>query len=266
MLLLVVGLVGLIGQTTAWAGAILPRYRIEDMGLLSRYSASEMNSRLFFLSDGGIWSDRVSLDSNEKLYRKGEYLLSFTYSNTTPGMIRQYNLKQDGSDINLLENFDPKNSKLLSFSSTGQSLFEAHEKNGYIEFVYDTISGQKTIVDRSLSPINLQFASGINRIGEMIGVASFGNDLPGAIYYPSIASNAVLLSELVDNLKEWRLESATDINDSGEITGWGYDYGVDHSLRVFKLTPTVQVPEPSTWLIFGVGSLWIFRKFRPAVN
>ena len=94
----------------------------------------------------------------------------------------------------------------------------------------------------------------------MIGVASFGNDVPGAIYYPSIASNAVLLSALVDNLKEWRLESATDINDSGEIIGWGYDYGVDHSLRVFKLTPTVQIPEPSTWLIFGIGSLWLLRK------
>jgi len=256
----VAGLIGWGGQPAGWADAMLPRYRIEDMGLVSQYSSMDTNSRLWFLSDGGIWAERVALDSSEKLYRKGEYLLSFTYSNTTPGMIRQYNLKQDGSDINFLENFDPINSKLLSFSSAGQSLFEARGTNGYLEFVYDTISGQKTIVDRSLSPIDLQFAFGINRMGEMVGQASFMSGGPGAIYYPTIDSKAVLLSTLVDNLREWRLQSATDINDSGEIIGWGYDLRVNDSLRVFKLTPVAQVPEPASWLIFGLGSLWLLGK------
>ena len=259
--IVVTGLIGWGGQPTGWADAMLPRYRIEDMGLLSQYSSMDTSSRLWFLSDGGIWAERVALDSKDKLYRKGEYLLSFTYSNTTPGLISQYNLKQDGSDINLLKSIDPNSSSLVAFSSAGKGLFfENTGKSGYREIVYDTKSGQEIPIDVSMSPVNIQSVFGINHAGEMAGEASFDSDVPGAIYYPSIDSKAVLLSTLVDNLREWRLKSATDINDSGEIIGWGYDYGIDHALRVFKLTPTAQVPEPSTWLIFGIGSLWLLRK------
>jgi len=62
------------------------------------------------------------------------------------------------------------------------------------------------------------------------------------------------LNELIDSSLGWELKIAYDINESGQIVGYGsYNGGNDHA---FLLTPDQQpgpVPEPATILLFGTG-------------
>ena len=262
MMLVVVGLVWLIGQTTAWAGAMLPRYRFEDLGLASTYN-SAVNSfpNVVWLSDGMVYGGNLTLDSTDKLHRKGEYLRADVWS--SQGRLEEFVLNKDGSDVNLLSGFDPNTSDFQTFSSAGKAIFSEVGS----QFVFDTSTGQKINIPRIVGNDTYGLL-GINGLGEMVGSGWIEGDRK-ALYYSSIGSEALLLSKLVvDPPGKWLLRAATDINDAGEIIGWGYDYSklLDDGPRVFKLVPVAPVPEPSTWLILGVGSLWIFRKFRPAVN
>ena len=107
----------------------------------------------------------------------------------------------------------------------------------------------------------------INGLGQVVGEANIDGIGTNATFYMTKYSEALLLSSLVEKLGGWSLIRATDINDAGEIIGYGNDLNKpDSDYRVFKLVPVAPVPEPSTWLIIGSGSLWIFRKFRPAAN
>ena len=262
MLLVVVGLVGLIGQTTAWAGAILPRYRFEDLGLASTYN-SAVNSfpNVVWLSDGTVYGGNLTLDSTDKLHRKGEYLRADVWS--SQGRLEEFVLNKDGSDVNLLSGFDPNTSDFQTFSSAGKAIFSEVGS----QFVFDTSTGQKINIPR-IAGNETYGLLGINGLGEMVGTGNVSGDTQ-ALYYTSIGSKALLLSALVvDPPEKWLLEAATDINDAGEIVGYGYDLSQStlEGRRIFKLVPVAPVPEPSTWLIIGSGSLWIFRKFRPAAN
>jgi hypothetical protein len=258
----VAGLIGWGGQATGWAGAMLPRYRIEDMGLASQYSSTS-SPRLWLLSNGGIWSSRVNLESYESLYRKGEYLLSYAYSSTVSGQVSKYILKKDGADVNLFENFNPDQTPLIAFSSTGQGLFNEYQANGsYGQFVYNTATGEKTVVNHMpfASAIYRTFA--INGLDQLVGSVYIDGKGSIATYYQSKYSEALSLSSLVIDLGGWSLLSATDINDAGEIIGYGNDLNKpDSDYRVFKLVPIATVPEPSTCLILAVGSILVLCKY-----
>ena len=238
------------------ADSMLPRYRLEDLGLASKYSSNSADPNLLWLSDGSVYGVNITLDSTDKLYRKGEYLRIYDGKNPP----HEYILKKDGSDVNLLAGFDPKTATFKTFSSSGKAIFSEAGS----QFIFDTATGLKTNFPTYVGD-DIYSLRGINGLGEMVGTGSIGGDTQ-ALYYSSIGSEAAFLSTLVDDLGLWKLRNATDINDSGEIVGWGYDYSksLDDGPRVFKLVPVAPVPEPSTWLILGLGSLWVFRKFRSA--
>lgn len=89
------------------------------------------------------------------------------------------------------------------------------------------------------------------------------------IYYglgtrPLLWSEALLGSEpaglvdlntLLPENSDWTLISASGINDSGQITGWGF---LDGEPLAYRLDP---VPEPSTWALFGLGG-FVFLGVR----
>jgi hypothetical protein len=264
-MLVVVGLVGLIGQTTAWADVMLPRYRFEDLGLASKYSSGGSDPVVWFLSDGTVASADSSIASEELRYRKGEYLRADVWS--SQGRLEKFVLKKDGSDVNLMPDFDPNKMNFRSFSSNGYAIFYDSSGNGTSpQFIFNTSTGEKTWIPVYVGTDTYSLI-GINGLNKMVGTGSVGGDTQ-ALYYASIDSAALILRTLVDNPGQWVLRSAMDINDAGEIIGWGYDYSkpLDDGPRVFKLVPVAPVPEPSTWLILGVGSLWIFRKFRSSAK
>lgn len=258
LMVAVAGLIGWSGQPTGWADAMLPRYRIEDMGLASKYrSSSNSNPELVWLSDGTIYGDSITLNSTDdyKLYRKGEYLRADAYK--SPGILDTWVLKKDGSDVNLLAGIDPKTSFFQTFSSSGKAIFSEVGS----QFVFETSTGQKTNIPKIVGNDTYGLL-GINGLGEMVGRGEIGG-WTSAIYYASINSKANLLSTLVvDSPGKWLLEAATDINDAGEIIGYGYDLSQStlEGRRIFKLVPVAPVPEPSTWLIFSLGSLWLLKK------
>ena len=89
----------------------------------------------------------------------------------------------------------------------------------------------------------------INDNGQVVGNAE-----PDG-YYPFLYSNGMMvdLNSLIDPASGWTLDSATAINDSGQIVGWG-----DNSLgqgHAFLLTPVALVPEPSTLVLLLMGAI-----------
>jgi probable HAF family extracellular repeat protein len=103
---------------------------------------------------------------------------------------------------------------------------------------------------------------GINAAGDVVGRSYLdGYSLQHAFLYTA-ATGTVDLNDLIDPQSHWELWSARDINDAGQITGYGI---VDGKFHGFVLTP---VPEPGGCALATLGCLsltmWHFssRKTR----
>lgn len=66
-----------------------------------------------------------------------------------------------------------------------------------------------------------------------------------------------LLSSII-NRSGWSELIATDINDNGQIVGQGVYNG---TTRGFLMNP-ITIPEPTTLMLLGVGSLFLRAKQR----
>lgn len=96
------------------------------------------------------------------------------------------------------------------------------------------------------------FGNGLNSAGQVVGSILVGTDYRDrAIHNAFLYSGGEMvdLNTLIDPSAGWTLSVATDINDSGQIVGWGTspDGGVYHA---FLLTP---VPEPEIYAMMLVG-------------
>jgi len=68
-------------------------------------------------------------------------------------------------------------------------------------------------------------AYGINEIGQVVGRSHTGTSTSPGEYHGFIWHNGVLtdLNELLDQESGWIVNTASDINENGEIVGWGYN-------------------------------------------
>jgi probable HAF family extracellular repeat protein len=88
----------------------------------------------------------------------------------------------------------------------------------------------------------------MNERGDIVGMLTAPNDDTVAFVY--IGSTIYDLNGLIDPASGWLLREAHDINNLGQIVGWGE---LDGMLpRAFRLDP---VPEPSAILLITFGSL-----------
>jgi len=87
-------------------------------------------------------------------------------------------------------------------------------------FDYATHLGQQAVIFNGtavqpLAPTGTYGAHGVNRWGQIVGAGS-----DGAFVYD--ATNGVRALNSLVNEPDWDLKAAYDINDNGEIVGWGY--------------------------------------------
>ena len=136
-------------------------------------------------------------------------------------------------------------------------------------YLYDSGSVQALDV---LPGYDFSIGRGINAAGDVVGYSATGEitdplhatDEPFFWFLTSSGEDRAFLfrdgamhdlNSLIDPASGWTILGATDINDSGQIVGWGTLAGEDPTrVHALLLTP---VPEPSGWLLAGVGVLAI---------
>lgn len=256
--LLALSLFAAMASPEAQADSMLPHYQLEDLGPISDYAG--YSPRLF--EDGRVMS--TANTPWEEYWRHGDYSYSQKYFGA--GQLIEHVLKKDGSDVNLMAGVNPALSWFRDFNAKGEYLAidSGTSENAYHEYVFDTKTGNRTLVNLSGFGEENPEVFGMNSQGNLVGRVLVIPGGPQAIFYESATSQAILLSSLIDGTSNWLLKTAGDINDAGEIVGIGSDLNLPYyNERAFKLVPITPVPEPSTWLIFAACGIWVVRKRLP---
>ena len=120
----------------------------------------------------------------------------------------------------------------------------------------------------ALVPIDSR-ADGINDFGQVVGgLDSFCDFCPGSafLYSDGLITDLSLLAPVV--AAGWtQLTAAVDINNHGQIVGWGRrEDSPGGGSRAFMLSPIVAIPEPETYamLLIGLGLLSFVSRHRKA--
>lgn len=106
-------------------------------------------------------------------------------------------------------------------------------------------------------------ANALNNAGAVVGLSDIGG--PDGFEYHAFlygAGGMADLNDLVGGLGDWRLITATDINDTGQILAEACrnDSGECRAVRLDLVTP---VPEPGAWMLMAAGLaalLWHARR------
>ena len=138
-------------------------------------------------------------------------------------------------------------SEANGINDSGQVVGYAHNASDQSRaFLYD--SGVMT--DLGTFGGDYSRANGINDSGQVVGEATIPSGLPHAFLYHS--GTMTDLNGLLPPDSGWEhLYDAWDINNNGQIVGYGWIDGQEHA---FVMTP---VPEPSTFALLGVFVLWL---------
>ena len=147
---------------------------------------------------------------------------------------------------------------------------------GSVSIAYDINNLKQVVGTSQTNPINgnqhaFSWRGGImSDLGVLPGAvasAAYGINNKGEIVGHDNADRAILwldnlsfdLSTLLDSSGAgWTLEAATDVNDSGQIVGFGLNG--EGQTRAFVLT---QVPEPNTMALLAIGAgAAAMRKYR----
>jgi probable HAF family extracellular repeat protein len=110
-------------------------------------------------------------------------------------------------------------------------------------------------------------ARGLNNLGWVVGLSALGGagdfDYHAFLYREHGMAD---LNALLDPLGDWRLVSAVDVNDAGQILAQACNFASDEC-RAVRLDLIAAVPEPASWpmLLAGLGVL-VLRRVRRRVR
>ena len=147
-----------------------------------------------------------------------------------------------------------KNSRARAVNDVGQIVGWAETPAGNQHaFIWDSTGGIRELSE--LGDVDTSRAFGINKAGQVVG-----EWYPGGKNRAFFWENGQMtdLNDLIPEGTGWVLEVAEDINDSGQIVGYGHIEGcVD--FRAFLLTP---IPEPSVLALVALGALGLLVRGR----
>ena len=136
-----------------------------------------------------------------------------------------------------------------NIESGDRRAFLWHDDNGNGE----SDPGEMQDLGTLVAPHSEAFA--INALAQVVGYTYIGPNQPDVAF---LWENGVMydLNTLICDGSGWDLVNAADINDAGQIVGWGYH---DGEARAYLLTP---IPEPSVvgLLVFGAVGLLVRRR------
>ncbi len=234
--------------------------------------------------EGGTIQRRAALFSNGTVTNLGTLGGVFSEANAinnagqVVGSSRLANIVNGTSVTAVTHAFVYSNGVMMSLGTLGSnfSVASAINDGGVIVGYSDLADGQRrafrfsngTMTDLgtldSGFAFNFSEAYGINDAGMIVGRSLAG----GEAAFLHDGTSMVNLNSLIDPQSGWQLRWAYDINNNGQITGYGSFNG---QTRAFLLSPvgfgdppTGAVPEPASWamLIAGFGLVGAMQRRR----
>ena len=269
------------GRATRIVATALAALVVVSLAGPTRASAIPSSYRLTPLGSDIPWvatSPSIDEEGNVGAFFKinsstGDYRIEHVYDPDVQGRTIEVRLLKSGSDVNLLP--EPLRSPLMA-RITG-----INAKGGVVGNYVGNYNGSnarpsrpfyynvetKELVDLKNVPgaVPQMQAYGINDHGQIVGHGGFK-----ATLYASPEAVPVELIGLLADVDGWNLHTATDINNRGEIVGYGSRAVMDdgyYGTGFYKLSPQA-VPEPSSIVVFvalgllGAGFAAIGRRRR----
>ena len=252
--LLALSLIAAATAPEARADTIQPRYRIEDLGLLSKWGGS--NPRFYL--DGTVHRHGYLPGSNWNI---GEYRTLYVDPSGVPERIEFY---KGASDTNLLTAQQSRDfaGRVADLTANGQILVYDNPSFAATS-IYDLSSKSLTPIVSSSTigePGSMAQVFAINTLGQMVGQQD-----SKAILYNSFDATPILLKDLVEASGGWHFTEATDLSETGEIIVTAYS-DIKQGAYALKLVPITPVPELSSLLIFGAPVVLVGIRRRYSNN
>lgn len=242
-------------------GGISHAYGINDSGLAVGSSVAS-NGRLHAVlygpggtptdlgTLGGPESHAYAINNSDQVVGYASALVTYYDVYGNPYVVEEtHAFLHDGNTINDLGTLgDSTYSYASGINNNGQvvgwSGANAFLYSGGVMASLGTLPGQNSFSK----------AFGINDSGQIVGAAymlgldpdPFHTQARAFIFDDGMMTN---LNSLIDPGSGWTLQEAQDINELGQIVGWGLH---DGQTRAFLLTPTA-VPLPGAFWLFGSG-------------